>query len=90
MLGFLTGRRTAAASCDMLSGKREANLADQFQLISIIAAAIRESRISHPDAGAGTTHDNLYQGNEDTIPVAKAVLFALDEAGLEIVPKGRK
>jgi hypothetical protein len=70
--------------------KREAILADEFQIISIIATAIRDSRINFSDAGNGTVRDRIFQGNEDTIPFAKAILAALDEAGLEIVPKGQK
>ena len=54
-------------------------------IISIMATAIRDMRINHPDTGDGTTRDNLYEGNENSVPLAKAVIFALHEAGYEIV-----
>ena len=65
-------------------------MTDQFALVSVIATAIRDSRANFPDAGDGKTHDRIFQGNEDTIPFAKAVIAALDAAGYQIVPKEQK
>jgi len=62
-------------------------LTDQFAIISIIATAIRDSRIDNPDTDTGTVRDRIFEGNEETIPIAKAVTAALSEAGYEIVPK---
>ncbi len=70
----------------MLGKKQEEGLNDQFAIISIIATAIRDSGINNP-ADAGTVGDGTFEGNEETIPFAKAVVAALEGAGYEIVPK---
>lgn len=59
-------------------------MTDQYQIMSVISAALRDV------AGeSGTTEPVLQVDNhEQAIPVAKAVLVALDKAGFEIVPKG--
>jgi hypothetical protein len=72
----------------MLGGKQEEEeVTDQFAIISIIAAAIRDSRIDNPHTDAGTVRDKIFGGIEEAIPIAKAVTAALDEAGYDIVPK---
>ena len=57
---------------------------DQFQMTSIIAAAIRTC---HQDSSKQRGDDPLSM--EDANCLAKAVLSALTEAGLEIAPVGR-
>jgi hypothetical protein len=54
-------------------------LIDQAKLIAIIAAAIRNTDSDYPAIEPGVARE--------TVPWAKAVLDALDGAGLEIVPK---
>jgi len=56
-------------------------LVKQSQLISIIATAIREMTIDYPAIEPGVVRES--------VPFAKAVLSALDQAGLEIVPKNK-
>jgi hypothetical protein len=55
------------------------HLVDQSQLIAIIATAIRDVRVDYPAIEPGIAHES--------VPFAKAVLDALDKAGLKIVPK---
>jgi len=54
-------------------------LVDQSQLIAIIATAIRDVRVDYPAIEPGIAHES--------VSFAKAVLDALDKAGLKIVPK---
>jgi hypothetical protein len=54
-------------------------LVDQSRLIAIIATAIRDVRVDYPAIEPGIAHES--------VPFAKAVLDALDKAGLNIVPK---
>jgi hypothetical protein len=74
----------------MHRGRREEKLPNQNAIILTITAAIRSSRIDYPDAGDGKTHDRIFQGNDDALLFAKAIVAALDKAGFEIIPKGHK
>jgi hypothetical protein len=65
-------------------------MTDQNQLIAIIATAIRDMRPNNPSTGSGTTRDRIFEGNEQSIPFANAILTALDQAGFEIVLKEKK
>jgi hypothetical protein len=56
-------------------------MADQFQIMSIIAAAIRTC---HPGSTEPRTGEPI--STEDANCIAKAVLTALAEAGLKIAP----
>jgi hypothetical protein len=60
----------------MFSGKQEVALVDEFQVLSIIATAIRSCR---------SDTQNLEEANHE----AKAVLLALANAGLTIVPASK-
>jgi hypothetical protein len=54
-------------------------LVEQRQIIAIMAAAIRDMRVDYPAIEPGVARES--------IPFVKAVLNALDKAGLEIVQK---
>ena len=60
----------------MFSGNQEVALVDEFQVLSIIATAIRSCR---------SDKQNLEEANHE----AKAVLLALANAGLTIVPASK-
>jgi hypothetical protein len=61
-------------------------MTDQFQLTTIIATAIRECGLETP--GRQGSHQQPDPGEIDEAHcIAKAVLAALAEAGLEISPK---
>jgi hypothetical protein len=73
-----------------LSGQiRNGDMVDQNQFIGLIATAIRDMRANYRDIGPGTTRDRIFEGNEESVPFAKAILVALDQARFEIVPKGK-
>jgi len=52
---------------------------DRGQVIAIIATAIRDTKTDYPAIEPGVTRES--------VPFAKAVLEALDKAGLKIVAK---
>jgi hypothetical protein len=54
-------------------------LVEQRQIIAIMTAAIRDMRVDYPAIEPGVARES--------IPFVKAVLNALDKAGLEIVQK---
>ncbi|MES0002390.1 hypothetical protein NKJ90_26985 [Mesorhizobium sp. M0051] len=56
-------------------------------IVGIIATAIRDMRAEYPGTGEGTTRDQIFEGNENSIPLAKAAILALDKAGYKIVAK---
>jgi hypothetical protein len=62
-------------------------LADQLAIVSAIAAAIHNARVNFPAADHGKMQDRIFEGNEDAIMFAKAVIAGLDGAGYKIVPK---
>lgn len=64
-------------------------MTDRFAILSVIATALRDSLVAGLKGGKGFS-ESLLEGNEQTIPIAKAVVAALDSAGLEIVPKAKQ
>ena len=61
-------------------------MTDQFQLTTIIAAAIRECRLE-PSGQQGSAQQQGPGDMEEAHCIAKAVLTAIAEAGFEISPK---
>lgn len=55
-------------------------MTDQHQVNSIIATAICDCRKDHPDQAAN---------GEEAKQIAKCIVEALSDAGLEIVPVGK-
>jgi hypothetical protein len=47
--------------------------------------AIRSTRAIYP--ASGSTRDQIYEPNDQSLPFAQAFLAALDLAGYKIVPK---
>lgn len=54
---------------------------------SIIAEAIKTANIKFPNAGNGTTWDQIYRSDEESLHLARAILAALDEKGLYIAKR---
>jgi hypothetical protein len=71
--------RVSVNRLSSMGRKGVATLVEQSQLLSIIATAIRNMTIDYPAIEPGVARES--------VPFAKAVLKALDKAGLEIVPK---
>jgi hypothetical protein len=59
-------------------------MTDQFQLTTIIAAAIKEYRLETSGPQGSAQQD---RGMEEAHCIAKAVLAAIADAGFEISPK---
>ena len=60
-----------------LTINRESFMTDQHQVNSIIATAICDSRKDHPDQAAN---------GEEAKQIAKCIIEALTDAGLQVVP----
>ncbi|WP_336801993.1 hypothetical protein [Kaistia sp. MMO-174] len=56
-------------------------------VIEIIETAVKSRRINHPVTDAGTIQDRIFNPNEASEDVGKAILIALNQAGYEIVKK---
>ena len=52
----------------------------------VIQSAIQTAKIDFPNAGDGTTWDQITMSLEESALLTKAVLSALKKAGYEIVP----
>jgi len=53
--------------------------------LTVVAMAIRSTRAIYP--ASGSTRDQIYEPNDQSLPFAQAFLAALDLAGYKIVPK---
>lgn len=64
-------------------------MAEQEDIVGIIATAIKAANLTNTDAGSGSTQDNIWRSNEDSIHQAKEALKALAKAGYQItkIPK---
>lgn len=65
----------------------EAALSENDAIISAIATSLRDFRADNPSIGDGSFRDKIYEPDEHTIPWAKGIVKALEEAGFEIVKK---
>jgi hypothetical protein len=59
-------------------------------MIAVMSKGIQTANIDHPDAGHGTTWDQIYRSKEESDHLARAALAALTAAGFVVVPKGAK
>jgi hypothetical protein len=57
------------------------------ELGALISEAIFSAFVNHPKTADGATIDYQFKSREDSNHMAFAVLYALDQAGLTIVPK---
>ena len=71
----------------MLSGKQIGE-GTQKTTESIIAEAIRDAKITHPNAGSGTIQLPAYRSNEEALHLTNVIIEALTKEGYEIVKKG--
>lgn len=60
---------------------------DDDQALRLMAAAIQGALLNHPDAGDGTTWSDHAISPNDSRHLARAVLIALENAGLCITQK---
>ena len=62
-------------------------MAHDPKLLQLFAGAIHDAHIHDPDAGFGSTWNNLGISGEECTHYAKAVLNCLKNAGLEITSR---
>jgi hypothetical protein len=63
----------------MHSGKQGTSMAQKR--LAVIANAIQTAFIDHPSSGPGTTWEQVVKSDEESLHLARAVLFGLKKAG---------